>query len=238
MKERLQNRWAKIGLAGALAVGGIGATPEVVYSASPEATPLVEQAPEKEKLDVSAFMEYVGKFVKTDRNPQFFNQMERRASHNSDKFFQNIEIPGGFVQIYYPKGLGTEAKVGYLHTVTNGVGNDRNGVPAGLNFFRTDDEIKMQLGEDGELESSSGVNLFNFEDLETAAVENFREPLILRDIPWERRPMGFGTPALTLKEYKDENKHLIFGATQNGFLVLSRETTEIPIIGTDQVPTN
>ena len=158
--ERLRNRFAKVGLAGALlfSAGAVARAQSPEVSPSPSVLP----TPEVEKLDVSAFMEQIKSNINTDIDPKFFKRMERRALNRPNEFFTQTQIPGGFAQLYFPDGLGTEVKVGYIHTVTNGVGTDYNGVPAGLNFFQTDNEIRLQLGEDGELASPSNINLFNF----------------------------------------------------------------------------
>lgn len=238
--------------AGAVPVEAQSPSPTPIYEASP--TPTVEPSPtpepsqtrEVEKLDVSALINYVNKYVNTDIDPKFFRRMERKAQNRPNEFFTKQEIPGGFVESYYPDGLGTpaspdlslggEVKVAYLHAVTNGVGNDYNGVPAGLNFFQTDDEIRLQLGEDGELASASNINLFNFDDLERFTLKNFKEPRALKDVEWTRvqaNPQHF---AYTYREFKDDVNHNILLATQTGFMVLANIVTEIPVVGTDQVP--
>ncbi len=239
--ERLRNRFLKAGLAATMAFGmGTPMVRGVEVSPTPivEPTPGIEPAtpPEVEKLDVSPLVDYVNKHVNTDIDPKFFRRMEKRALNRPNEFFTQTEIPGGFVQLYSPEGLGTEVKVAYLHTVTNGVGTDYNGVPLGLNFFVTDNEIKLQLGEDGELASPSNINLFNFTQLERLASKDFKEPEQLRDIEWTRSQANSQYPAFTYKEFKDDTNHNILFANQMGFMALVNTVTEIPVVGTDAVP--
>ncbi len=240
MKERIRNRFITAGLATTMLFVGVTVFDRPTRGIEPSSNPIpsVEPSPTPEvaKLELSAFMEQIKSNINTDIDPKFFRRMEKRALNRPNEFFTQTEIPGGFAQLYFPDGLGTEVKVGYIHTVTNGVGNNDNGVPAGLNFFQTDNEIRLQLGEDGELASSSNMNLFNFDQLERFTLKDFKEPAELQNVEWTRVQANAEHYAYTYREFKDDTNQKLLLATQTGMLVLANSLTEIPIVGTDQVP--
>ena len=242
MKERLRNKFARATLASVLLFSA-GA----VEAQSPNPTPIVEPTPgiepatppEVVKLDVSPFLNAVRTNLNYDAEPRFFKRMERRVS-NPDKYFERTELPDGYLIIYYPKGLDAldkQPKVGVRHNVTNGVGNDYNGVEAGLNFFVTSDDVILDIGKEGTLESDSGIDLFNFRQIRNSLGRYFVEPEALKDVEWTEKGVDL-SPASTYKLLKTDTETTFIGGDQNGFLAVSHQLTEIPVVGTDQVPLN
>ena len=222
-------------LAGALLFSGGG-----VEAQGPSPTPIVEPSPTPEatpevKLDVSPFLDAVRANLNYDAEPKFFRRMERRAENSPNKYFERTEQPDGYLIIYYPEGVGTQPKVGVRHNVTNGVGNDYNGVAAGLNFFATSDEVIIDIGKEGTLESDSAIDLFNFRQIRNKLGEYFTEPIALKDTEWTEKGVDY-TPASTYKLLKTDSETWFIGGDQNGFMATSHQLIEIPIVGTDQVP--
>ena len=191
-------------------------------------SPVVEQ----EQVDVSAFLEHVRANVDYTAEPKFFKRMERRAG-NPD-YFTTQELPDGTLTLYYPDGKTLEPKVGYRHTLTNGVGNDYNGVEAGLNFFMTDDAVIVDIGKDGTLDGDNGVDLFNFQQIRNKTQAYLIEPEVLTDTQWTEVGLVTG-PATTFKLLQTPEGGAYYGGDQNGFLLTETVLIEVPVVGTDEV---
>ena len=232
MKEQLRN----IALATTIAFSGAGAVGGTTLGQSEaEADPRQQSTEVMEELNVAPFLEAVRERIDYDAEPKFFKQMEQRAKTDSDKYFTRTETPDGYSIAYYPDGLTGDIQMQYIHSLSNGVGNDVNGVPAGVNYFMRHDEVTLELGKDGTLNGNNGIDLFNFEEIKANLENYYNESKILADSEWVEVDANPASPAVVFKQFKDDKDNYIWGGTQRGYMTHIHQVIEIPRIGTDEV---
>ena len=192
-------------------VVGVGAP---IHAQEAQSPPPIVEASDAFKEEVFEFIEDMSRRVDFNAEPRFFNQMERRADNDPDKFFSRVDLPAAkgdqnnYLFMYYPDGLTSTPRIGFRQTTALFVGNLDNGVPTGINFGVETEDYFLEVGKDGTLAGEQSTDLFNHDQIKRLTQRYIKEPKALRDEEWTEygyqgaSMVSMGNPA------KDQKLHL------------------------------
>lgn len=190
----------------------------------------------KEEPNLAPFLDAIRANVKYDGDPRFFRQMENRAQNNPNKYFEVRPMPNGTFTLYYPQGLNAIATVGYVHTQDNIMLDDIDGP---LNAFAMTEAVILDIDQNGSLEYEERPDLLNWNQIKNGLNRYLVEPEQTRSLEWNYAGSSQFGPATLYKSTEDNPMDIYtFSGNEFGFLRIDHTFVEIPIVGTDIVPTS